>query len=198
MYSLITNIQIDKNRIYVEYHSGTKVEFISDVDMLFHKHKEYIVTGNANGRKASCIVDKNNNLMITSYDGYVAVSFYFPSEFVFNVNKAIKKGKMFDLNYCKHLRNTFSKLQFSEIWMNPEFKMTEDIEVKIEKLRNLTMQYSTGVYSKVSLIYYIRSNGSILYTITKAGDVMERNILSGISLANTAIAQVGVPMYEQS
>lgn len=196
MYSLITNIQIDKRRIYVEYHSGTKVEFISDDDMIFHKHKEYIVTGNANGRKASCIVDKNNNLMITSYDGHVGVSFYFPSEVVFNVNKFIKKDKMFDLNYCKHLRNTFSKLQFTEIWMNPEFKLNEDIEVKIEKLRNLTMQYSTGVYSKVSLIYYIRSNGSILYTITKAGEVVERNRIEGISLTNTAISQVGVPMYE--
>lgn len=196
MYSNITNIQIDKRRIYVEYHSGTKVEFISDVDMIFHKHKECSISGKANGIVGMCVVDKFNNLTITA-GGKIAVSFYFPSEVVWNVNKAIKKDKVFDLNYCKHLRNTFSKLQFSEICMNPEIKITPNIEVKIEKLRNTAMQYSTGVYSKVSLIYYIRSNGTILYTITKAGEVVERNSIEGISLVNTKISQVGVPMYDE-
>ncbi len=187
MYSNIINIEIERRRIFVEYTNGSKVEFISDEDMVFKKNKVAHYTGTANGIVGNCEVDKFNNLIITAMPSVLA-SFFFPNEFIWNVNKYIKKHGLFSLNYCKHLRNTFSRLQFSEVCLNKDEELPESAMVKVEKLRNLASKYSTGVYSKTVLLYYFRNN-NILYAIMKGGVIVEKNTINGISLP-------GVPMYE--
>lgn len=189
MYSNIANLKISIRNINVEYLDGSKFEFVSDIDMMFPKEKEYSVTGTLNG-VAGQLEIKHGNLVLTAMPRYAA-SFYFPSEVIYNVNKFIKRGKEFDLNYCKHLRNTFSKLHFVEVCLNNKTFDDETVNMKIEKLRNLTMMYSTGVYTRPTLVYYVRSEKpvEILYSIVKEGKIVEQNEIQGYSLAV-------VPMYE--
>ncbi len=187
MYSNIINLVIGKNKINIAYHDGGRFEFIADVPFVFKKHKDYIVTGKLNGIVGSLELS-NSYVTLTALPKYV-VSFYLPSEMIYMVNKFLKQDQEFDLNYCKHLRNTFSKMQFSETCLNPDTVFSKSVMETIEKLRKLASKYSTGLYSQVALMYYIRSEKEILYVITKGGDLVEKNSIGGTLLTE-------VPMYE--
>lgn len=170
MYSNISNIRINIRQIFVEYSDGNIYEFVSDTDLIFPKGKDCSFSGTLNGIVGSCEI-RDKNLILSSTNS--AASFFFPSEVAYHINKFIKRGKIFDLNYCKHLRNTYSRSQFVETCLK-----SGNLEIwceSIEKLREKTRQYSTGIYKRPTLVY---SNHypELEWSIIKEGKVVEQGV----------------------